>query len=350
VLVEGQLDALRCVEQGIPTAVAPQGTAITETQLLQLRRLTGKIDCLLDGDDAGRRAALRILPMCLKLGLEIRFLTLPQGSDPDDLLRNEGKTGLDRLRENALDAMSYAVQALIPANATPRDRSLGLQKIFEMLLQGESEVMRQDYLQQISRLAGVERLALEQDFERFIRARTTPPARLSPTSDSPPPPPESSTLSSPKLTTAESDLLFVLLHQADLAGPTARLVDPAWINADTLHGTLLRRLLAEIIENGGELPTHWDDLLESEPERNTLYAMLGTSLRMDSEPEDLKKIVNTCIKHLYTQHHDRTRHSLEQQLINTADLDLQKKLQQQRIALRNELRAFNQNPPQLTFD
>lgn len=348
VLVEGQLDALRCVEQGIPTAVAPQGTAITETQLLQLRRLTGKIDCLLDGDEAGQRAALRILPMCLKLGLEIRFLLLPKGSDPDDLLLREGTEGLEHLRRDALDAMAFAVQTLIPAKATPRDRTLGLQRIFEMLLEGESEVMRHDYLQQVGRLAGVERLALEQDFERFARSRATPPPRQPESGPSPAPSPES--LNSPeKLTTAESDLLFILLHQAELAGPIARLIDPAWINADSIHGTLLRRLLAEIIENGGDLPTHWDDLLESEPERNTLYAMLGTPGVMD-DPEDLRKKVNICIKRLYTQHHDSTRHSLEQQLFNTTDLDIQRKLQQQRITLRNELRAFNQNPPQLTFD
>ena len=60
ILVEGQLDAIRCWSVGLHTAVAPQGTAITDDQMHLLRRYEpNSIECLLDGDSAGRKAALR---------------------------------------------------------------------------------------------------------------------------------------------------------------------------------------------------------------------------------------------------------------------------------------------------
>ena len=76
VMVEGQLDALRCWSVGLKTAIAPQGTSITEGQLILLRRYHTELECLFDSDGAGQKAALRLLPLALKTGIEVRFLTL----------------------------------------------------------------------------------------------------------------------------------------------------------------------------------------------------------------------------------------------------------------------------------
>ncbi|MFP6854476.1 MAG: DNA primase, partial [Opitutales bacterium] len=82
-LVEGQLDVMRCWQVGAMTAVGPQGTAFTETQAnLIARHQAEGLEILLDGDRAGRDAALRILPITLKVGLEPTFLELPEGEDP----------------------------------------------------------------------------------------------------------------------------------------------------------------------------------------------------------------------------------------------------------------------------
>ena len=80
VLVEGQLDALRCWSVGLKTAVAPQGTAITEVQMALLRRYHPQVECFFDSDAAGQKAALRFLPLALKAGVEARFLTLAGGT------------------------------------------------------------------------------------------------------------------------------------------------------------------------------------------------------------------------------------------------------------------------------
>ena len=112
ILVEGQLDAIRCWSLGLNTAIAPQGTAITEEQLILMRRYEpSKIECLLDGDAAGKKAALRTLPLTFKVGLEFSYLTLPEKSDPDDLLCTKGIEGLEELRTSAFGPIQLLLTA-----------------------------------------------------------------------------------------------------------------------------------------------------------------------------------------------------------------------------------------------
>jgi DNA primase len=100
IAVEGYMDVIALAGAGIADAVAPLGTALTETQIELLWRL---VDCpvlCFDGDAAGRRAAmraaLRALPL-LRPGKSLAFVTLPAGLDPDDLVRREGAAAMERL-------------------------------------------------------------------------------------------------------------------------------------------------------------------------------------------------------------------------------------------------------------
>lgn len=103
VMVEGQLDALRCWSVGLKTAIAPQGTSITEGQLVLMRRYHTQVECFFDSDGAGQKAALRFLPMALKAGLEIRFLTLAGDSkvDPDLLFLERGLAAYEEVRKSS---------------------------------------------------------------------------------------------------------------------------------------------------------------------------------------------------------------------------------------------------------
>jgi DNA primase len=112
ILAEGYMDVIALHRAGFDTAVAPLGTAFTEEQMEELWRLAPEPLLCLDGDTAGQkammRAALRALPQ-LKAGRSLRFVTLPEGLDPDDLLGRPG--GPARLRD-ALTAARPLVEAL----------------------------------------------------------------------------------------------------------------------------------------------------------------------------------------------------------------------------------------------
>lgn len=97
IVAEGYLDAIAFARAGLDHAVAPLGTALTEDQLALLWRAGGEPVLCFDGDSAGRRAAGtaadRALPL-LEPGRSLRFIFLPEGKDPDDLLREEGAGAL----------------------------------------------------------------------------------------------------------------------------------------------------------------------------------------------------------------------------------------------------------------
>ena len=100
IVVEGYMDVIALDRAGIAEAVAPNGTAVTEAQLERMWRLDGQPICCFDGDAAGQkaavRAALRALPH-LAPERTLRFVALPAGQDPDDLVRSGGKDAIEAL-------------------------------------------------------------------------------------------------------------------------------------------------------------------------------------------------------------------------------------------------------------
>lgn len=93
VMVEGYMDVVALAQYGIHNAVATLGTATTEDHLTRLFRLVSRVVFCFDGDRAGRQAASRALETALPQmidGREARFLFLPEGDDPDTLVRREG--------------------------------------------------------------------------------------------------------------------------------------------------------------------------------------------------------------------------------------------------------------------
>ncbi|HEY0626861.1 MAG TPA: DNA primase [Allosphingosinicella sp.] len=102
IVVEGQMDVIALDQAGISEAIAPLGTALTETQLSLLWRMSPSPILCFDGDAPGQKAAvrgaLRALPH-VGPGRSLGFVTLPQGQDPDDLIRAKGRAALEALLE-----------------------------------------------------------------------------------------------------------------------------------------------------------------------------------------------------------------------------------------------------------
>ncbi|MDT0575103.1 DNA primase [Croceicoccus sp. F390] len=101
-VVEGYMDVIALAEAGIAEVVAPMGTALTPDQLALLWRLAPVPILCFDGDAAGQRAAMRALHAALPLlkpGHSLSFVTMPDGQDPDDILRAQGPAALKALLE-----------------------------------------------------------------------------------------------------------------------------------------------------------------------------------------------------------------------------------------------------------
>lgn len=115
VVVEGYMDVVALAQHGIHNAVATLGTAATDEHLAKLFRYTSEVIFCFDGDNAGRKAARRALETCLPAmtdGRSARFLFLPEGEDPDTLVRKLGTEGFSKLLTSAQPLSEFLFTAL----------------------------------------------------------------------------------------------------------------------------------------------------------------------------------------------------------------------------------------------
>lgn len=273
VMVEGQLDALRCWSVGLKTAIAPQGTSITEPQLILLRRYHTQVECFFDSDSAGQKASLRFLPMALKAGLEGRFLTLAGAEkiDPDLLFLERGLAAYDEVRRSALNAMAFASRAVLPdpASASPEQKARAAQGLFDIVSAAESEIARTGFVTEAATHLRLSPAALLKDFQAYTarqgRQAAARPAGAEPAS-APAPAPQPAH-------TSERDLLLICLHFEYLGPRLSSALPHDWIDTTHVSGVLLNRFLGEFEHQTWPGKDHLEALLET-PEEQKLAASL----------------------------------------------------------------------------
>jgi DNA primase len=115
IVVEGYMDVVALAQAGIANGVATLGTSATAEHFQKLYRYTEEVVCCFDGDNAGRRAAWRALESALpvlKESRQLRFMFLPEGEDPDSLVRARGKGAFLELAAAAEPAIEYLFSRL----------------------------------------------------------------------------------------------------------------------------------------------------------------------------------------------------------------------------------------------
>ncbi|ACB77865.1 DNA primase [Opitutus terrae] len=290
VLVEGQLDALRCWSVGLKTAIAPQGTSITESQLVLLRRYHPQVECFFDSDSAGQKAALRFLPMALKAGLEVRFLTLvgAEKLDPDVLFLERGLPAYEEVRRSALSAMAFACHAVLPnpGAVSAEQKSRAAQSVFELIAAAESEVARSEFLAEASAHLRLSPAAMQKDYQTFA-ARQSRQAAARPAnaeSEAAAARPVEAGAAAP---TCERDLLLLCLHYEQLGKPLCGQLPHDWIDPNHLPGRLLNRFLAEFENDTWPGRDHLDVLLETDEERALVAGLIFDTPTSDGTYKDL---------------------------------------------------------------
>ena len=128
IVAEGYMDVIALAAAGFEDAVAPMGTALTEQQIELLWRMADKPVVCFDGDNAGKRAAMRAAERALPLlrpGHSLQIVTLPAGLDPDDLLRKDGPRAMERLLAEPQSLLDLVWQHELSAQplTSPEDKA-----------------------------------------------------------------------------------------------------------------------------------------------------------------------------------------------------------------------------------
>ncbi|MES2001714.1 MAG: DNA primase [Pseudomonadota bacterium] len=150
IVVEGYMDVIGLDRAGIAEVVAPNGTAVTEAQLERMWRLDPAPILCFDGDSAGKKAAVRAAERALsKIGPErtLTFALLPEGKDPDDLIREGGREAFEAILADRkpLDRLIYATAKSASDTTTPEGRAGLRQHLFDLADKIENGLARTEY-------------------------------------------------------------------------------------------------------------------------------------------------------------------------------------------------------------
>lgn len=228
VIAEGYMDVLTAHQNGFKNVVASMGTALTEAQLRLLKRLTKSFVLALDADVAGSEATLRGLEVAKealdrrlvpvptwrgliryehRLDADIRIAVLPQGKDPDEIIRENAEEWAKLVRE-ALPVVDYYFSMVTTGLDldSPKDKSAAVRQLLPVIQESGDKVEQTHYLQKLARLVRIDERVLLREMGR--RA-----SRVSEGEKGPPSPLPSS---ASKL---EEYCLILLLREPDLLWP-----------------------------------------------------------------------------------------------------------------------------------
>jgi DNA primase len=159
-VVEGYMDVVALAQYGINYAVASLGTSTTADHIQMLFRVTKNVICCYDGDRAGRDAAWRALETALPYmndGRQLRFMFLPDGEDPDTLVRKEGKEAFEARMEQAMPLSTFLFNSLLPqADLTTPDGTTQLAALaLPLISQVPGETLRIQLRQLLGNKIGI---------------------------------------------------------------------------------------------------------------------------------------------------------------------------------------------------
>lgn len=178
IIVEGYMDVVALAQHGIPYAVATLGTATSQQQISKLFRIVPELVFCYDGDAAGKKAAWRALENALPVlrdGVQARFLFLPDGEDPDTLVRKEGQQAFEQRLQQATPLPDFLLGHLAePLDLSAADGKARLSELAKPLIGKISAGVFKDLLlDQLSQMIGLSSNSLQQ----HIPAQTTNDAR-----------------------------------------------------------------------------------------------------------------------------------------------------------------------------
>lgn len=257
ILVEGNMDVISLHQAGFENTVAPLGTAFTTEQANLLSRYTKEIVLMLDADAAGQKAVRRASELLENTGLSVRVVVVPDGKDPDEYIKKNGKERFAALLEGAVSDMEYKLlTAAKDINLDNEDGRLKYLAAAAEIIAASDDIMTRDiYIGRLSEKYGVSRTALNARIEE-LRKRNRRQKQKKEISDIIRPKFTKDDINperrkSVKGTAAEETLIAVLLKNPDFYKIAAEKLPP-----EKMLTSLNRRIyetILSVLERGGTL-------------------------------------------------------------------------------------------------
>lgn len=157
ILVEGYMDVISLGASGIKNAVACMGTALTDGQARELSRMTETLYVCYDGDGAGKKATIRNVDILAKFVQNVRVISLDEGKDPDETVREGGAEAFLKKQKEALPVIEYKLKLCADANdlGSVNGRAKYVQSALKVLKTIDNRAEREVYMDVVSKISGV---------------------------------------------------------------------------------------------------------------------------------------------------------------------------------------------------
>ncbi len=168
IMVEGYMDTISLYQAGFHNVVASMGTSLTKEQARLAKRYTDNVLISYDGDFAGQHANLRGLDILKDEGIKVRVVPMPEGLDPDDVVRQMGPEGYRDCLEKAMPLIDFRLLSVRRKYdlSDPYARRDFVKESLEVLKEVESAAEREELLARLSASSGISQTALLRDLEQ----------------------------------------------------------------------------------------------------------------------------------------------------------------------------------------
>ncbi|MCM1438957.1 MAG: DNA primase [Roseburia sp.] len=165
IMVEGYMDTLSLYQAGFKNVVASMGTSLTQDQARLIKRYVDTVYISYDGDGAGQKANLRGLDILKDEGLNVKVVPLPEGLDPDDVIKQRGAEGYQACLDAAMPLIEYKLSVIkreFDLNKT-EDKLKFVSEALSVIRTAESEAEREELLKKLRDQSGISFEALKRD-------------------------------------------------------------------------------------------------------------------------------------------------------------------------------------------
>jgi DNA primase len=221
ILVEGYLDLIALAQFDVTNVAASLGTAFTDNQAKLLHRFTDRIVINYDGDSAGIKAARRAIEHLLPQDFDVKVLVLPDGKDPDDFIRENGKTKYDEARGNALPFLRFALDASIKGRnvGNARQKAEAIEDFLPVVAAIRNNIQRRESFDQAMTFFHIEDALLKRElWDSLAKMHTGDIQAVTQ---------KISRLARAKITVAERRLLELLVFDSQLRDTIIPLLEPS---------------------------------------------------------------------------------------------------------------------------
>lgn len=328
VMVEGYMDTISLWQAGFHNVVASMGTSLTKEQARLSKRYADDVLISYDGDFAGQKGAIRGLEIMKEEGVNVRVVPLPEGLDPDDVVKKYGAEGYRRCLDSAMPLVDFKLNVLEHGRDLSRteEKRDYIREALKIIREEPSESVREDLLKTVRDKTGVTFESLRRDLDNaparpVVQQEIKEPVRNEDGAD------------------RNSKACRFILASALFNAKYARNFDLAGVKFDNnVHNIIAEYIIGR--RNRGE-NVRASDLFEIFDENTPeLSAILDLSLGEGFDGSDAEKYFRDCVRTLERQKiEDELRH-LSEVCDAETELDKKKQLSRRIMELTVKLKNF----------